>query len=172
MKKIVISVIVGALCVVLLGFGLARDWKDRSCELALGLHSYESQRKAQRVLHAKGALWQVVDQSDLLVTDPRPRFSNQTVLVHKCSHLGVQGDVLLYFFNDRLMKTEFFPVDMQKYRQALADQESIVFSADLEAHAEPATRIWIGKDEQGRFYVGWVDERLWQEHVDWIKNYS
>ena len=41
-----------------------------------------------------------------------------------------------------------------------------------EAHIEPSTRVWIGKDENGRSYIGWIDKTLQAEQDAWVKQYG
>ncbi len=41
-----------------------------------------------------------------------------------------------------------------------------------EAHIAPSTRIWVGKDETGRSYLGWIDKTLQAEQDAWVKQYG
>jgi hypothetical protein len=84
----------------------------------------------------------------------------------------VQGRLVLHFYNDRLMRTQFFPQKMDEYRAALARGDSINFNDQQESFIDPATKVWIGKDANGAVYVGWVDKNLKAEMDDWIKKYS
>ena len=40
------------------------------------------------------------------------------------------------------------------------------------SHLDPSTRVWVGKDEAGRNYIGWIDKALQAEQDAWIKQYG
>jgi hypothetical protein len=113
----------------------------------------------------------VIEDRKPLTSDTRPRFQIYTIAV-PYFHRGVQGRLVLHFFNDRLMRTQFYPQDIDAYESALFAQESVNFNDQKESFISPATKVWIGKDEKGAKYVGWVDKNLKAEMDDWIKKYS
>jgi hypothetical protein len=41
-----------------------------------------------------------------------------------------------------------------------------------ESRIQPSTRVWIGKDEGGRSYIGWIDKTLQAEQDAWVKQYG
>jgi hypothetical protein len=84
---------------------------------------------------------------------------------------GQTGELELTFFNDRLMTAQFFPVDMAAARRAVETGQNISLAA-LEGHIQPSTRVWVGKDENGRSYIGWIDKTLQAEQDAWVKQYG
>lgn len=99
----------------------------------------------------------------------RPPFNVTTVKVGQFSHLGHPGELIVDFFNDRLVGVRFFPMDVAGYQQALA-KTGIDLSTD--GHTFGNTRVWSAVDQTGRTYVGWEDVRLAREMEVWIKRYS
>lgn len=143
----------------------------RSTPLFGELESYQSPGDIRHKLNA-GERWQVINERVPLPTDTRPRFHTLHVRVREINHLGVPGELELYFFNDRLMRTFFYPVDLASYRAALGAGANIAFPREGSMRRDPATKIWVGKTAEGRSYVGWEDLNLLAEHNAWIAEYS
>lgn len=99
----------------------------------------------------------------------RPPFNITTVRVSEFSHLGHAGELIVDFFNDRLIGVRFFPSDVAGYRKALALRG---IDPSTEGHTFGNTRIWSAADHTGRSYVGWEDVRLAREMDIWIRRYS
>ncbi len=136
------------------------------------LYSYQSAQRVQRVLGVKRDTWEILQETHLLPGDKRPPHSTLSALVKNYSHLGYTGELVLDFYNDQLMETHFYPSDLEGYRKALEQKQRFRFDQDLGAKLGPTKRMWIGKDEKKRRYVGCRDLRLRQEEDDWIKKYS
>ena len=56
--------------------------------------------------------------------------------------------------------------------RAAVEAGQTTFAGDGEAHIEPSTRVWVGKDENGRSYIGWIDKTLQAEQDAWVKQYG
>ena len=112
----------------------------------------------------------VSEESSLKAGDPRPRFDFLVLSVHGYTHLGFRGELVLHFFNDRLMSTWFYPDSYQAYVDALRSSGVNITgdSRSLGRHTE----AWTSKDYRRRFYVAWHDRRLSKENERWINRYS
>ena len=141
-------------------------------ELMSPLESYQSVKDVQGDLKIKGDAWEVIEDRKPLVSDTRPLFQTYTVALPTYFHRGVQGRLVLHFYNDRLMRTQFYPQDMDAYRSALEREDKLTFDDQQETFIDPATKVWVGKDDKGAKYVGWVDKNQKAEMDDWIKKYS
>lgn len=145
--------------------------KHEPSKLITPLYSGQSLQAVQRELKWEAGSWDVLNDRRPLSGDTRPPFRILEISKKNWSHHGVSGELVLTFYNDRLMTAQFYPVDLEQYKSVLARDE-IVFSAEGDAKIEPATRVWIGKDRDGRSYVGWIDRNLQIEHDHWVKMYT
>lgn len=136
-----------------------------------GLVSYQSAKDVRRQLAPLS--WEVVEDSHLGPTDQRPRFDVYTVSLKKFTHLGQVGELVLQFFNDRLMETRFFPDNVDAYLAALANAGvDLRQQSEAEVTVPPHTRLSTAIDYRKRRYVGWEDIRLAEEMKRWIKRYA
>ena len=76
-------------------------------------------------------------------------------------------EVVVIFFNDRLMSTAFYPSDRDEYLNKLGgtgivfnEKNSIQFSGVV---------IRKGNDYQGKDYIIWEDKGLIQEFDNWLE---
>ena len=82
----------------------------------------------------------------------------------------ITGTLELEFFNQRLMKTDFTPSDLELYLKHLEYVKGI--------HLSPGKTIRINNciiyyhNEDGSFYIRWQDKRLRKEKSDYIDNYA
>jgi hypothetical protein len=136
------------------------------------LSSGQSLQAVQRSLEWEAGSWDVLTDRRPLTSDKRPPFRILEISKKAWSHLGMRGELVLTFYNDRLMTTQFYPADLDKYKGLLANRDQITFSEDGDTKIPPQTRVWIGKDASGRRYVGWIDRKLQAEHDNWVKMYS
>lgn len=148
-------------------------------KLIKGIESYQSIVQAKDQFSA----WRVIERSSLHPQDKRPPFTIYKVRIENYSHLGVQGDLHIKFFNNRLAETRFFPQNFSKYVDHLKRMPNLEFKVNStdqdisEGFLDPFTRIWIYKkphlEEFGeKKYIGWEDTRLGREESLWIKRYS
>lgn len=116
---------------------------------------------------------EVVEDSHLGPADRRPRFDVYTVSQKGFTHLGQVGELVLQFFNDRLMETRFFPDNVDAYLAALANAAvDLRQQSEAEATVPPYTRLSTAIDYKKRRYVAWEDVRLAEEMKLWIKRYA
>jgi hypothetical protein len=56
--------------------------------------------------------------------------------------------------------------------RSAVEAEQKISLGDGETHILPSTRVWVGKDETGRSYIGWIDKSLQAEQDAWVKQYG
>ena len=108
----------------------------------------------------KGYTWLVEKQYLQQSADGR-EVNTLVVRVPGFESFGQRGDLILRFYNDNLIWTEFYPVDPGRYLSRLREYYGGV---DLPEGAVGSlvrdTRIWSWRDEQGRPFVGWRNDAL------------
>lgn len=136
------------------------------------LYSGYSMQKMQRELNLKSGDWEVLEDRRPLTSDPRPAFRILTISRPGFTKFDASGELVMTFYNDRLMTTLFYPNDLEALRGALARQAGISFSPQGDARIGPTTRVWIGKARDGRSYIGWIDLELERQQDEWIEKYG
>ena len=136
------------------------------------LMSAYSPEKVQRELKLKAGDWDVLEDRRPLVSDRRPEFRMLTVSRQGFARFGASGELVMTFYNDRLMTTLFYPTDLDALRSGLASEAGIKFSSQGDARIEPTTRVWIGKAGDGRSYIGWIDLELERRQDEWLDKYG
>ncbi len=131
-----------------------------------------SLRKVQRELNLKSGDWDVLEDRRPLSSDKRPPFQILTISRPGFTRFGATGELVMTFYNDRLMTTLFYPMDLDGLRTALAREAGISFSRQGDTRIEPTTRVWIGKARDGRSYIGWIDLELERQQDEWIEKYE
>jgi uncharacterized protein (DUF2164 family) len=167
------------ICAVLLGLSLAVGCKHHGegenefhpSPLAAGLYSGQSLQTADRKLNMMAGNFDVLLDRKPLPSDTRPPYRLLIISKKGAQVEGQQGELVLMFFNDRLMAMQFYAQNMNAARAAVEAQQHISLREGA-SHLEPSTRVWIGKDEQGRNYIGWIDKALQAEQEAWIRQYG
>lgn len=137
------------------------------------LYSGKSLEAVERDLDLKAGDWDVIEDRRPLTSDRRPPFRIFTISKKEFPMLGVSGQqMILTFYNDRLMTVQFYPYNMDAFKAALAIQDKVSLSNEGDSFVAPSTRVWVGKDMQNHFYVGFIDRTLKQEYDDWVSKYA
>jgi len=132
--------------------------------------SYWSFDKAKQTLGYN--TWDVVEDRRPLVSDRRPPYRLVVIKVPNYKDHNFTGDLVLWFYNDRLMKTQYYVANLKEYvAQAEADQHMMIGN-EGSGFMTPHTRVWMGKDADGKTYLGMQDEILNGQMDDWIMKYS
>jgi hypothetical protein len=140
-------------------------------KLAAGLFSGQSLQTAERKLDMMAGNFDIMEDRTPLPSDGRPPYRLLVISKKNIRVDGQMGELVLTFFNDRLMTSQFYPVDLAAERTAVeAGQQISLGSGD--SHIQPSTRVWVGKDESGRSYIGWIDKSLQAEQDAWVKQYG
>ena len=138
----------------------------KASALASPLFSGQSLEAVERKLDMMAGSFEVLEDRTPLPSDTRPPYR---VLIISKKNVRVDrqpGELVLTFFNDRLMSAQFYPADMAAARAAVEADEQLSLAGG-DAHIEPSTRVWVGKDEAGRSYIGWIDKSLQAEQDTW-----
>jgi len=141
-------------------------------KLIAGIESYQSAEEFKSSLAHSALQQDVVDEGESSSPAGRPPFKFRTLAIKKFSHLGVQGDLFVTFFNNRLMETQFYPSDAGSYITAVEKKEGLHFGEHKEIALPPHTLIRVAVDGKGKTYINWMDNRLYEEVDLWIMKYS
>lgn len=162
-----------AFCGWWFGYFYSIDFQDTVSDTALfigNIQSYQPVLPFLAQLRAQSLSFKIESPTLTQEKSSRPPFDITTVTVGQFSHLGYAGELIVDFFNDRLVGLRFYPSNIIGYRQALARN-----GVDLSSqgnYRSGNTRVWYGTDYTGRQYIGWEDVRLAKELEAWIKRYS
>jgi len=140
-------------------------------KLAPELFSGQSLQTVERKLNMMAGNFDVVVDRTPLPSDTRPPYRLLVISKKGQQVQGQAGELVLTFFNDRLMTTQFFPADLAAGRAAIEAAQQVSLGSG-ESHILPSTRVWVGKDEDGRSYIGWIDKTLQAEQDAWVKQYG
>ena len=133
-----------------------------------GAQSYETIEQATQHLPSRST-WKVFIDSKSNVRERCPRFDEFTFDV-PATDLGHAGTLRLQFINDRLSVTVFIPNDFPAYLDSLRRAGTAL--SHEEAHVPPATLVWSAQGADGRSFVGWRDERFYEQINAWIERCS
>ena len=134
------------------------------------IKSYQSIDEFKKFLSSRNFQW---EEKKYAQSPPkgRPPFNIYTIKIQKYSHLGFLGKLVVSFFNNRLISTTFYPLDINRYIIELK-KNGINFNGIQEIKIEPYTRVRFSVDNNDRKYIEWSDTRLDEEVELWIKRYS
>ena len=170
MRKIILPIAV-LLLILLAGCQKKDDFKPS--KLVGPLYSGKSLEAVERDLNLKAGDWDVLEDRRPLTSDKRPPFRIYTLSKKEVPMLGVSGQQLIMtFYNDRLMTVQFYPYSIDAFKSALMAQDSVGLGPTGDAFVAPATRVWLGKDMKKQFYIGFIDTRLKQEYDNWVRTYD
>ncbi|ABF40162.1 hypothetical protein Acid345_1159 [Candidatus Koribacter versatilis Ellin345] len=116
--------------------------------------------------------WEIVEDRRPLVSDRRPPFRLVVIKVPNFKDGGYTGDLVLWFYNDRLMKTQFYVQNLKEYLPHAEGDQGMMMSNEGSTFISPHTRVWAGKDADGKTYLGMQDEILKNKMDDWVLRYS
>ena len=145
--------------------------KFQPSRLAGELYSGQSLEAVERKLDMMAGSFDIVMDRTPLPSDTRPPYRLLIISRKNQTLAGQTGDLVMTFFNDRLMTTQFYVADIAAARPAIEASQSIALASG-ETHIQPSTRVWVGKDEDGRPYIGWIDKSLQAEQDAWVKQYG
>lgn len=134
------------------------------------LYSGQSLQTVQRQLRLTGGDWDVVEDQRSLTGGDQPASRLYVIRRKDILEYGQNGELVLTFFNDELVGVQFFPFDLDKFRSEVETRDKVAFSSQGDAHIEPSTRVWIGKDQSGRMYVGWIDKQRQAALDNWSRH--
>lgn len=142
-------------------------------KLADGFQSYETPSAAREHLRRadlyKG--WKEEEKSTS-PSDPRPSYQFLT-MAGPFRLWGVEGDLKLVFYNNRLMATEFLTSHGTEFTTAMHQQgEPAPDKPRVEISFDRRTRFRYDLDPTGIFHFSWRDAKLEDEWQNWVRNNS
>jgi len=150
----------------------SKDEKEfKPSKLAAGLFSGQSLQTVERKLDMLAGNFDILEDRTPLPSDTRPPYRLLVISKKNQKVEGQTGELVLTFFNDRLMTSQFFPADLAAARAAMESAQQISLGSG-ESHIAPSTRVWVGKDENKRGYIGWIDKTIQVEQDAWVKQYG
>jgi hypothetical protein len=145
--------------------------KFHPSRLAGELYSGESLEGVERKLNMMDGSFDIVVDRAPLPGDTRPPYHILVISKKNVKLYDQTGELELTFFNDRLMTEQFFADDMPAAVRAVSAAQKISLGAGA-THIQPSTRVWVGKDENHRAYIGWIDKFLQAEQDAWLNRYE
>ena len=139
--------------------------------LAGELFSGQSLQTVERKLAMMAGSFDILVDRSPLPSDTRPPYRLLVISKKNARIDGQAGELVLTFFNDRLMAAQLYPADVDAARAAVEAGQKVSLAAG-ESHIAPSTRVWMGKDEADRSYIGWIDKTLQAEQDAWVKQYG
>lgn len=152
---------------LLVSLGCRSEKKLKPSPLAGDLYSGQSLQTVERRLHIHSGDWEVLEDRRPLSSDQRPPFRIYTIARKNLVVNGQSGELRLTFFNDRLMTTSFYPANIEAMQAAVGVDPKVG-----DSQLAPSTRVWVGKDDSGQMYVGWMDLNLKREYDQWVLTYE
>jgi hypothetical protein len=166
LSVLIVALLLGAAC------KHSEDGRNfKPSPLAGKLHSGQSLESVEQALGLSSGDYDVVMDRAPLPSDTRPLYRLLIISEKHASLSGQTGRLVLTFYNNRLMTTQFYPSDMTATRAAVERAQELSLGSG-EAHISPSTRVWIGKDENKQAYIGWIDKSLQREQDAWLKQYE
>ena len=125
------------------------------------LRSRMSFAQVKGLLQLDATNWRATERNHIEAgTDVRPVYDILSGEVLNYTHLNVRGKLFIYFYNDRLSFTTFFPQDYGVYKLRLIGQrQGVGVASDI-----------LFEDEH--HCVTWSDENLRGEEDGYISDYA
>ncbi len=121
------------------------------------LYSGQSLQTVQRKLDLSAGDWQVQQDDRSLNTGGQKPSRLYVISKKPFVQYGDSGELVLTFYNDELVATQFYPSNLDSFREQVQSDDKIDLSSG-ENKIPPSTRVYVGKDNTGRSYVGWIDK--------------
>lgn len=122
-------------------------------------YSGQSLQTVQRDLKIGGGEWTVVEDQRSLSGESEPPSRLYIITKPGFGAYDTSGDLTLTFFNDELVGARYYVGSLQAACAAVERDQKIGLCGGGDARIEPSTRVWVGKDQTGRSYVGWIDKQ-------------
>ena len=140
-------------------------------KLINGFESYTSSAQVRASIPSN-FFWQVTGNSSLDQDDTRPPYNILSVSLKGYQYKGYTGELVLVFFNDRLMQCIFYPMDIEGFKKVLTKNLKVKIIQGSKIKISKNVRLLHYIDYKNRPYFSWEDNRLIQENSAWIMRYS
>lgn len=138
-----------------------------SASLIDGFHSYQSVQDC-RQLFKPPLIWEVVEDQEVVASKLRQQFNILTVSIKHYSSFGIEGELVLHFYNDQLMSTWFYPSNCTEYFQNVEKVKGVTIEPGCKIAIGPHTTLRCAEDYMNRTYIAWEDDRLIKEQRKWL----
>lgn len=172
-----LSILIGGLVVGSLACGRGdfssfTEVRADRAKLIAPFDSYESIQVVHARIKEMGFTWNVLEDNQTVSESYwRPPFHSYVMSIDGFSDLGRKGTLWLDFFNDRLMKTVFYPDDFPAYRAAV-EKMYPALQGGASATIAPHVNLFIARDYKERDYIAYEDIRLREQLNLWIRRYA
>lgn len=146
--------------------------KNERIELITGIRSCLTSEEIRKFTNLKNYNWITIENEKLKQGDPRPDFEILKIKIQDYNDLGIDGDLVLEFFNNKLMSTCFYPADVNEYLINLEYVRGIIITKEGQKIYLQKCQIYYGKDFNNLIYIEWADKRLLKEYNNWLSTYS
>lgn len=145
---------------------------DSEVILMPGIKSYSTFEEIKKNVKVPDENWKIVEDTRTPFEDKRPAYRLFVNSLKEYSNLGKVGEVKFFYFNNRLMKITFYPVNPEQYIATLNKEYSLNF--DIKGYEESVGSliIRVSREYTNRIAISFVDKKLEKEHDDWIRKYS
>lgn len=128
-----------------------------------GFQSRSSVEEVRRVVEASGRTWKLADDYT-----PGAGHSSQSYTVSPFEDRGFPGEAYVEFFDGKLVRVSFFPVDPAGYLARLAADLSIPLERAIPSPSDSRVVIRTGNYEVEGRYASWEDRLLAAEMARWL----
>ena len=139
-------------------------------------YSYQTTEQVRKALEKKSLAWRVERQTQRQ-RGQKKDYRFVALKVSRFTHIGHEGELSLWLFNDRLFQTIFTTPDLETYIRKLEVKESTVFDrpgrsegVSVARTKEPLELLVNRTPPTPPPFVAWVDLRLHRERVDSISD--
>lgn len=153
------TLLIISLAVLISLAGCKKKSELEASQLMGDLHSGQSLQTVQRELGLVGGDWEVVEDQRSLSGSGQPPSRLYVISRKNFRQYGETGELVLTFFNDELVSAQFYAVDPVAFRGSVEREQKITLEPAGDAKIAPSTRVWAGKDQSGRNYIGWIDKQ-------------
>ena len=164
-------VVLLTLCVLASGCRNSDEKAFQPSPLAPGLYSGQSLEAVERQLKMMDGSFDIVMDRVPLSTDTRPPY--RLLIINRKNQVlqDQKGELELTFYNDQLMTARYFPADLNAAVASFEHLQKFTITSG-QSELSPMTRVWVGKDENLRKYVGWTDKKLRLKQDAWVRQYG
>jgi hypothetical protein len=156
-----------ALVLLLMVSGCRKKEGFEPSRLFAKTYSGQSLQTVERELHLRAGDWNVVEDQRSLSGGSEPPSRLYIISKPDFQEYGSSGDLILTFFNDELVGVRYYASDVSTACAQVEQQQSIGLCSSGDSRIEPCTRVWIGKDQSGRRYLGWIDKQRQSALDNW-----
>jgi hypothetical protein len=155
-----------AFVVCLFAFGCTEPNNNTTIELMDGFQSRTTVGEIQKLLTNLSLDWEIKSEGTIPEQNKMPSVNIIELRIRKYSDAGVEGQLLLGFFDNKLTSITFEPNVWDSYQYILDHRFNKKVQVGDELKMANNLRVRIGQDYQGKKYVSWADAELSDEALN------